>query len=385
MVFDQAILRELVAMKDELGVLSLFATADPREEAAARPAWDIRLRNELTAIREHVATWPDRERRQLVLDAMESLELDIRELIDPRVPGIGRAMFAPLSGGEVRKVSLQLPMGDKAMLESTAYLRPLVSAVATSTPAGVVVVSRDGLRLVDYRQGVAEDISRVTFELDTDDWRTMRGPGSPAVSQQVANQVDKFHRRIDDNLNRFLHTQAPQVAERAGKLGWTDVLLVGDARLTETLAAALHPMHVVQVDTIIDNLPAGEVVRHVSDQLAEARARRDQALVSRVKDAALSGGRGVLGLNQTLALLNEGRVERLLLDESGQWRGGSGPDGYLYGAGETPDGVEVIDEPDLGERMIERALESSAEVTILTGEAAADLADYNGVAALLRW
>lgn len=385
MVFDQAILRELVAMKDELGVLSLFATADPREEAAARPAWDIRLRNELTAIREHVATWPDRERRQLVLDAIESLELDIRELIDPRVPGIGRAMFAPLSGGEVRKVSLQLPMGDKAMLESTAYLRPLVSAVATSTPAGVVVVSRDGLRLVDYRQGVAEDVSRVTFELDTDDWRTMRGPGSPAVSQQVANQVDKFHRRIDDNLSRFLHTQAPQVAERAGKLGWTDVLLVGDARLTETLAAALHPLQVVQVDTIIDNLSAGEVVRHVSDQLAEARTRRDQALVGRVKDAALSGGRGVLGLNQTLALLNEGRVERLLLDESGQWRGGSGPDGYLYGAGEAPDGVEVIDEPDLGERMIERALESSVEVTILTGEAAADLADYRGVAALLRW
>ncbi|MFI6601723.1 VLRF1 family aeRF1-type release factor [Nonomuraea sp. NPDC050536] len=385
MVFDQAILRELVAMKDELGVLSLFATADPREEASARPAWDIRLHNELTAIREHVSTWRDRERRQLVLDALESLEPDIRELIDPRVPGIGRAMFAPLSGGEVRKVSLQLPMGDKAMLEPTAYLRPLVTAMATSTPAGVVVISRDGLRLVDYRHGIAEDVFRSSFKRDNEDWRSMRSPGSPGGSQVAAFQVDKFQRRIDENMHRYLYAQAAEIAGRGESLGWTDVLLVGDARLTETMAVALRPLEVVQVDSIIDNLAAAEVVRHVADELAEARTRRDLALVSRAKDAALSGGRGVLGLNQTLALLNEGRVERLLLDESGQWRGDSGPDGYLYAAEEAPDGVEVVEVPDLGERMIERALESSAEVTILAGEAATELADYGAVAALLRW
>ena len=47
------------------------------------------------------------------------------------------------------------------------------------------------------------------------------------------------------------------------------------------------------------------------------------------------------------------------------------------------DRATLVPEPHLGERMIELALDSSAEVTILEPSAAEPLAD--GVGALLRW
>ncbi|GAA4061648.1 VLRF1 family aeRF1-type release factor [Nonomuraea soli] len=384
MPFDQTFLRDLVTMKDQIGVLSLYACATPQEEASKRPAWGIRLRNELSALREEIASWPDRERRTAVLNRLESLEPELHELTDASEPGIGRALFASVSDrSDIRKISLQVPVEDCATLESTAYVRPLVSAMATSAPAGLVVVSRDGLRLIDFRYGMAEELERKPFDIDTEDWRLMRGPGPGGGpgggSQPVATHTDKFQSRVDDNLRRQIHAAGPAVTAEARSRGWVDVLLIGAPPVTEVLAAAMRPMTPVTVDLIIDALAPGEVAKHVSGELAATRVSRDQALVARAIDTAKSGGKGALGLNQTLALLNEGRVEHLLLDEAGRWSGVRGADGFLFESGE---GAE---ESDLGERMIEAVLDSGATLTVLGPEAAAGLADYNGVAALLRW
>ncbi|MFI9559695.1 VLRF1 family aeRF1-type release factor [Nonomuraea endophytica] len=382
-MFDQTFLRELVAMKDEVGVVSLYTTADPREEASTRPARGIRLRNELSAIRDHVNTWPDRERREAVFRRLGGLEPDILELLDAAESGIGRALFASVSDDDVRTIKLQVPIEDCAVLESTAYVRPLLTAMATSAPAGLVLVSRDGVRLIDLRYGVAEEIEHETYEIDTEDWRPMRGPGPGGTAQSSSTQTDRFQRRVEDHLRRNLHGSAPEIARQARSRGWTDVLLIGDVELTEVLAGAVHPLEVVQVDTIVDTLPPAEAAKHVAPELAATRERRDAALAARAVDAAKSGGRGSLGLNQTLALLNEGRVDHLLLEESAKWSGFKGLDGYLYD--HAPAGVPSDPEPDLGERMIEAALNTGVTLTILTTTGAEPLADYNGVAALLRW
>lgn len=382
---DHSFLRELVAMKDEVGVVSLYVTAEPHAEPGMRPSWEIQLRHRLQAVCEQVSGWPDRIRRAAVLEHLESLEPEIAELLDPSTSGLGRALFAPVCAGEIRRTSLQVPVGVSAVLESTAYVRPMITAMATGAPAGIVLVQREGVRLIDYRYGLAEDVYQSGFELDTDDWRQMRGPGAPGTKQRSSQEFDKFQRRIEENFTRYLHAVTPEISNRIGALRWTDVLLIGDPKLTTTLAQALHPLEPVQLDKIIDSGTAAEVVRHISDELTAVRVRRDTALVQRVSDLALSGGRGSLGLGQTLALLNAGRVDCLLVHEHGSWRGGRGPDGFLYPADQVPHGVEAVEEPDLGERMIERALESGAEVMIIHADAAGPLAEHEGIAALLRW
>ncbi|MFD0885740.1 hypothetical protein ACFQ08_14410, partial [Streptosporangium algeriense] len=103
---------------------------------------------------------------------------------------------------------------------------------------------------------------------------------------------------------------------------------------------------------------------------------------------ALSGGPGALGLEATLGALNDSRVAQLLLNESGEWDGGRTEDGRLYARGDVPQGEpgeRVVPDPTMGERMIERALDIDAEVIVLDEEAAQDLADSGGVAAILRW
>lgn len=361
MVHDLSFLRELVAMKDEMGVVSLYVTAEPGGGAPA-------LREALRAVRERVRGWPDRIRRATVLEHLDALEPEVAELADPNAPGLGRALFAPVCTGEIRRATLQVPVGTSAVLEPTPYVRPMVTAMATSAPAGVAVVRREGVRLIDHRYGLAEDVHRSAFHLDCD------------------GSAPRERHRLEECLIRCLHSAAPEISNRIGALRWSDVLLVGDPELTRILAEALRPLDAVQIGAAVeDGLPAGEVIARIARELAGVRVRRDAELVQRVADLALTGGRGCLGLVPTLGLLNEGRVDCLLLDENGRWRGGRGRDGFLYAAGRAPHGVEIVEEPDLGERMIERALESRAEVMTVHRDAVGTLSAHDGVGALLRW
>ncbi|WP_329083977.1 MULTISPECIES: VLRF1 family aeRF1-type release factor [unclassified Streptosporangium] len=385
MRFDRDALREVVSIGDELGVLSFYVNVDPHEETQSRPACRIRFGNELADLRERVTADQDRTRRTAVLKRLEDLEADFRLLLNPYETGVGRVMFAPVSGDETRVFSFQLPVADQIVLEPTAYVRPLVNTVETAPSAGLVVVSRDGVRIIDYRYGQAQEAGRAYFDVSSEDWRETRGPALSEFSQQGPSQRDRFERRVEDNVARIVRGAAPRVTEQATTRDWTVVVLIGDVQLTKILAEELTG-DVIQVDAVVDSLSAAKVAEYVEPQLRGARTRFGTGLAIRARDAALSGGRGALGLRDTTKALNESRVARLLLDECREWRGGRAAEGLLYPPDETPpEGLTLVEEHRMGERMIERVLDIDAEVIVLDREASEVLADVDGVGAILRW
>ncbi|WP_433240654.1 VLRF1 family aeRF1-type release factor [Streptosporangium sp. CA-135522] len=387
MRFDRAALREVVAIHDDRGVLSFYVTADPREESAVRPAWRIRFGNQLAELREQVTADGDRARRTAVLKRLDELEPELRTLLNPTESGLGRALFAPVGDDRVWSFSFQLPVAGQIVLESTAYVRPLVNTVETAPPAGLVLVSRDGLRVIDYRYGQAEDADRKPFDLDSEDWRVKGAPAPTDFAPHGGSHRDRLERRIGENVARLLRGAAPDIAERAAARDWTTTVLIGDVQLTEVLAGELTG-DVIQVDAVVDSLSAAKIAEYAEPQLLAARTRFATELVNRARDAALSGGRGALGLEATLGALNDSRVAQLLLAESGEWSGGRAADGRLYPSVETPQGEPaqtLVREPRMGERMIERALDIDAEVIVLDQKASEALADSDGLAAILRW
>lgn len=387
MKFDRAALREVVSISDEMGVLSFYLTTDPGEETALRPAWRIRFRNQLSDLQERITADPDRVRKMAIIKRLKGLEPYFLELLNPAEFGLGRVIFAPVGSEEVWTFSLQLPVGDQIVLEQTAYVRPLVNAVEAAPPAGIVVVSRDGLRMIDYRYGQVEDVGRSNYEIDAESWREMRGTAPAELSQRGASHKGKFEQRVEDNLARLLRADAPRIAEHVASLGWTTFVLVGDVQLTEVLTGELNG-DVIQIDAVVDPLSSAKIVEYVKSQLADARTRRGIELANRTKDAALSGGRGALGLKDTLQALNESRVANLLLDESCEWSGNRTAYGLLHAPDGVPPGESpgtITKESAMGERMIERALDIDAEITVLDRKAAEALDEFNGVGALLRW
>jgi protein required for attachment to host cells len=383
---------EIVRFRDRYGVLSLYVDADPREQAATRPAWVVAAENGLDRIRTRAKADGDRERWTAVFRALESLEADLAELLDPRQPGRGRALFATIEGGDVRRVALQLPLVDKVVLDDVADLTPLLVAYDRGRPAGLVVVSHATLRVLEAALGAVEELAVFEVEPETSDWRELKGPAgaNPGLAQHAASHRDRFERRLDEHRIRLIEGAAGELGRLRAKRGWDRLVLAGDPRLTQALRDELHVEHVdvSVVDRTLNGLSAAEIIAALAPALEQANARREAALVSRAKDAALSGHAGALGLADVLSALEDGRVERLLFDPSRPYAGARAPDGRLVPEGTVPPGVEagkLVAEPSVAGHLVERALATDAQVTPLSAAGVEALAEHEGVAALLRW
>lgn len=393
MFLDWTTLRELASLTDPVGVLSIYVTLDRHERAEAGPnsPWELRMRHQLGQVRDRLKQDGPREHAKSLSHRLETLRLELERLLDPAASGQGRALFAGVAGGEVRSVSLQVPLADRVVLEPQAYLRPLVAAWSTAGPAGAVSVSADELRVVDLRFGLAEVVDTIRHP-GTAEQRELKGPAgaNPALPQQSVSQHDLFARREEDKLVRSLRAAGPRLAELVRRWGWDELALTGEAPLVQAVREGLPPSLPAEVVTldVVSSLPPAGFAGTVSPALAAARQRRHRALAEHARDNALSANAGACGLGETLGALQQGRVAHLLLDADRQWSGSRTPDGFLTPDGEVPPGLDPADlspEPHLGERMLELAFRDGGRVTMLDPDAVAPLADADGIGALLRW
>ena len=389
----RAKIARLASLHDEEGVVSIYVDVDPgaRHEPSQG---DIALRAGLTALRERLEASGERPRLALLERRLKENAAGLAALADPSRPGRGRALFIPLSGGAPHKATTAGRVAEQVVLEATAYLMPLLLALQESAPVGVVAVSGDGARVVEVRGAGAEESLRLAFDDQSAEWRRLQGPagGTPANQRQVSSQADLFARRVEEHRRHQLTLFGETLWERAGARGWTHVLVAGDPDRTEGLRASRPeggPHILVSPHLLPDHLSPVAVRDATAPEIRAARLAGQLALAEHTRDAALAAaGHGAVGVGDTLEALAEGRVHHLLLDPVARPAGSRAPDGRLVPAGEVPPGAaaeRMSPEPHLLERMLERALDTDAQVTAVEGPAAEVLAPFDGVACALRW
>ncbi len=391
MSFDWTTLRSLATMTDRIGVLSLYATADPHDETA-QPAWRAQVRTDLKRLREQARQSGDRDYHAAVCTRLDELDNDVEALLDSRLTGLGRALFATIGDGRVERFTLQVPLTTQVMLAPTAQLRPLVTAWTAAGPAGAVAVSADEVHIVDMRLGTATDVAVITPPDDPADRRELTGKGY-AAHHSSAPHHDLFEQRAADRLLRHLHALGGEIAGYAKDYDWECIAITGEAKYAHAVADGVPASLTATVVTVPHTVPdrsTHKLATMVTPAVERARADRLLRLAERVRDASLSanGEGGACGLTPTLAALQERRVAHLLLSADGTWTGRRAPDGTLTSDTEVPTGIDpasLVPEPRLDECMIALAIRDGAAVSVLDSAAAKPLADHDGIGALLRW
>jgi hypothetical protein len=353
------------------------------------------VRTELKRLRENARQRGPREYYAAVSSRLDALNNDVEALLDSRTTGLGRALFAAISNGQVERLTLQVPLTDHVTLAPTAQLRPLVSAWSAAGPAGAVAVSADEAHLVDLRLGMATEVATIAHPDDLADRRELTGRGHATVTttyHSSASHHDLFEQRAEDRLLRYLHSLGGEIADHAKNHRWECIVITGEAKYVNAVVGGL-PSNLAATVIALPHTVAGhaphKLAAAVQPAVEASRAERHLRLAERIRDAALSTSEaGSCGLAPTLAALQEGRVAHLLLAADRSWTGMRAPDGTLTSETDVPPGVDpdtLVAEPGLDERMIELAIRDGAEVSILDSEAAAPLADHDGIGALLRW
>jgi hypothetical protein len=383
---DDDTLQELARRTDRLGVLSVYAHADPARDHGLE-GLAIDLRNRYRELLRRIADADSGDRGRELAAALERLQPEVEALAHPTGSGRGRILFAALDADWTLRLDSALPVPNRVVLDDNPFIHPLLEMLDEGQPTGVVLVSPEDGRLLDWRLGRLRLLGRLDREyVQAPHERAGQIGGGPA-GQFHSPMREQRQARERDLAQRFLADVVAAAVQLADERRWGRFLVSGGERWTEQVAAAFPERfadHVIRDPRVLGGLDDAALAAAVTERLAEEHAAQERRLVERVRDTALARG-GALGLSEVTAALNSGRVAHLVYDPEVRYTGSVGADGALYAQDEVGPAGSGTPEPRLTERLVERALATGARVTPVEGAARGALAEAQGIAALLRW
>ena len=384
---DEDGLWDLSQRTDKLGVLSVYVNADPRQHPNLQ-AVTIDLRNRFRELQQRVAQDADSDQSRDVAAALERLRSQIESVVSPTASGRSRIAFAALESDWILRLGSAMPVANRVVLDDGPFIHPLLELLDEGRAAGVVLVSAEEARLLEWRVGSLQVLRRMEQQyVEAPHERAGQIGGGPE-GQFHTPMRDQRQARERDRMQRFLDQVTKAAAELAGDRGWERILVSGGKRWTEPTVARLPQAlrdKVFADARVLNGLDDVALAAAVTEWVHEQHTELESQLLGHVRDAAGSGV-AALGLSEVAAALNAGRVAHLVYDPNVRYMGTVGADGALYGGDEVgPDGHPGTPEPRLTERLVERALKTGARISPVEGAADGGLRDAAGVAALLRW
>lgn len=384
--------RDALELEDPLGVLSVYVGA--REVSTPGSAALREVEVELSRLRRLVeSSWTtDPAPARAALDDAEA-----------RVRGAtlsgeasNLALFAALGRGERVAFTHVGAVPTRAVFGPRADVRPLVLALEEARHAGVALVSAEGVRLLEWAPGVMTELWEERLpelegpELVGPAQGHPRGAPGAAPGFLVGQQRDLYESRMRTELERLVLAAGRRAGEEAQERDWRELALAGDDRLTPFLARGIASdvaLEIAPVPRLERWRSLGELALGVAPAITAVRARRAEALAERALAEADGAGRGARGLRETLAALDEARVDTLLVAADRPIAGRTSASGRLAAPGDVPPGLsegDLTEDAMLADAMIARALDTGATVVVLGPDTATPLGE-DDVAALLRY
>ncbi|MBN2005745.1 MAG: hypothetical protein JXA21_20480 [Anaerolineae bacterium] len=298
-MFDERSLRELASVKANGPILSIYLDVDPTKRTADE--YKLTLRDLLKQVN-GAADPADVEAVKRYVD----LEYDRS--------GRGLVMFSRTAEDIWHVFPLSLPVHSGITLARKPYISPLVELNGIYGRYVVAQVDKQGARffifhmgdMLDYEGTVGEDIHH-----------TRKGRGSSVVGMRGGAPASG--RKEAELVQRNLKDSAIALAEFCREHRPYRLLLTGSehtlAQFQEFLPASLKD---ILVGTFPAEMEAGEVElrEHALAVLEELSLARQHQLAEAIITAAAKGQNGVLGLDQTLSIAHDGRIQTLVVERN---------------------------------------------------------------------
>jgi peptide chain release factor subunit 1 len=289
----------------------------------------------------------------------------------------GLAFFACSASDLWEVIELPMPVRSQLVINHAPAVGQLESVVQEHEPIGVLLADKQRARLFVFEGGLLVERSELLDELPRDlDTRGERERGTPdAHVQELAHQ--------------HLRNAARAAFDLWQARGFHHLAIGAPDPIAKELEGNLHPYLRERLCGRIRigvGASSAEVMKAAEVVEAEVERKKEAEVVARVREAAITGRRGVAGLARTLEALHGRRVERLVVSKGYAEEGWRCPEtGALALVGPTNpvNGVRMVRVTDVVEDAIEEALSQGVPVTICVGNA--DLDVLGRIGALLRY
>ena len=304
----------------------------------------------------------------------------VREFFNGDIPTGGARGLAVFCSGEAdvfEAIRLPRPVESEVVISDSPFIEPLVDLVSGTWC--IVLCNRRNARVF---RGSSDSIDEVAG-VSSDDVLSQADAGG--WSQQ------RYERGQDEEVHRHLKRVGELVHRRFRRAPFDHLLIGAPEELASDVEKTMHPdiqrVAAGRLTVDVENTTADQVLEAARPTMLAHEIDRERDALDRLSQGLGAGGRGAAGLEDVLAVLNERRVETLLIEERFRMPGKRCPQcGSLYGeAIEACQADETATEnvEDVVEAAVELAVSQAADVIIARHHD--DLEQQGGIGAVLRF
>ena len=334
-------LQMLRAVSTQDGVLSVYLPVDPH--VVTQRGYVTQLMDILKPLREDKSN-PGHARIE------NEAELVLEYVRNHPPDGTAFIAFSSQAAGIWETFSLNLPIEARARWGTRPHLLP-VWELLDDHPTGVLaLVDQKDARLYVLRLGEFGRERRVVGH-------------ASGRQRQGGWSAFRYERDRQRHIDEHFEDVAEQLAEVAVAEAATFVVIAGTDENTRAVAAKLPPPVLSKLAGTFraEMFAADSDLAEGAGRVIEAAEReQERRLARQVVDETLAGGRGALGLQDTLRMLRESRVHELVISEN-----------VLHTAE--------------GEAAASMAEDSGIDIEVIHDEAEEALSPHGGIGAVLRY
>lgn len=294
-MLSESDLRELLDFPAKHPVLSIYLNTDPTE--GSTDAFKSRLRGMLKDI------------------PLSEDVSDVERFFSHEFDWSGRsvAVFSCSPEGFFRAYTLAVPVRSRVRIDERPYVKPLADLLDSYGGYGVALVDKQGARMFYFHLGELREQEGVVGENVR---HTKRGGGSQSPGRRggTAGQTNYVEELAERNLK-----DEAEFASRFFSENNVRRVLIGGTEDNVSFFRSQLPKawRSLVVGTFPMSMTAShsEVLERAMEIGRQAELQREKKLVNTVITSAAKGRGGVVGLEDTLSAVHEGRVQTLLIHD----------------------------------------------------------------------
>ena len=320
-------------------------------------------------------------------DDVEAIDQYLNFSYDWSSPGL--ALFSCAEKEFFRAYPTAISYRNRVRIGRRPHVKPLSHLFDYYAHYGVIVVDRIGARFFEYHLGeLMASVGTMGEEVRKQKLGggSARGGGSTTTTGQRGGQGGRHEEEV---IQRNLRDAAAAAQQFFAAKPIRRLFLGGTAENVAQFREQLSKQLQSRIaGTFAVDMTAGEhEIRQQSLKLLkEANAEREQNLVKSLITAAAKGGNAVIGLETTLAMVSEGRVQTLVVSDGYRSAGFVNEDaGQLraYEAVSSPYDTPLTPIADIIEEAVSRTMDMGGTVEIISDNA--ELEKAGRIGALLRY
>lgn len=319
----------------------------------------------------------DRRRQSLEADLarIERWQMDLLQG-NHQTSRAGIALFACQGADLWLEQPSPIPFEDEFIIANHPALRQLANLHDEFSNALVVMVDSRAARLCEVVLGGLQ--SETTFEAEFPGRHKQGGWAQMRYQRHVKDHMDRHHKEVAAYLTTYI-TANPQ----------THLILGGQDTIVNNFRNFLAaPVKERIIDTVqLDMQESPDAIVETAKEVIQRHEQEEEVeTVNLLLNRAGQGGLAVLGIQETVAALNTGRIHKLIMHRDFQASGWSCQNCGTIGETEQtqcPLCSAPVDVVALSEEMVNGVLRADGFVELIDPHQA--LADYEGIGALLRY